>query len=265
MDWHAVVVDGVTYHWTAYPTHYRIEEGPLLPCIALSVVLEPGQGGGVAATFPPEKVVTEGDAIEVVRTALEHGPFPGSVREWPSSLVPFTFDAVYEDSGGRDAIVIRVGPRSVGKNTPMSYGFETTIRGVAFHGADLDGMSAVDPALARAAGFPVEKLTKFVLEGELPCAVSVGGKRIDAPLRFTLDSRGDESVLAVRIDVHGKTCEVADEWFRSPSAFGLGWPRLGASSSAAAPLRSWHGEFEDALLGLARALPSGAHLVACVT
>ncbi len=31
--------------------------------------------------------------------------------------------------------------------------------------------------------------------------------------------------------------------FRSPSASGLGWPRLGASSSAAAPLRSWHCEF----------------------
>ncbi len=32
--------------------------------------------------------------------------------------------------------------------------------------------------------------------------------------------------------------------FRSSSAFGLGWPRLAASSSAASPLRSWHGKFD---------------------
>jgi hypothetical protein len=229
VDWHAFVVDGVTYHWTSYPSHYRVGDGPEVPCVALSVRLHPDGGGGVGNSFPADATVTEVDAIELVRAFLDadRGPFPGSPVSRFTSLVPFAFDATYEDAAGRESIVIRVVRRTWGKGNPSGYAFETTLRGVAFDGVDLETLSPVDA--------PDEWLENFLLAGALPCAITVHGKCIRTALHFTLDLRGANAVVTVRMAVAGETCEVADE------------------------------SFEGALLRLDRVLPAGARLTACVT
>jgi hypothetical protein len=74
--WRRFEIDGETYYWTAYPSQTRIGEGPWSPIEYLTVsraVDTPGVGEG----FPSGAVVTEQNAIDLVRLVKsERGALP---------------------------------------------------------------------------------------------------------------------------------------------------------------------------------------------
>lgn len=156
-----------------------------------------------------------------------------------------SFPGEYEDEHGVEPLEWQLVPST---RAGWAAGFEirTEVRGWILSGGDFNGLE-VDAPVELEADTPVghEKalttdaygsLTGCLLRADLPCTLATHGTREGATVHFTLDlgTPGREA-LELSVDVQGETFRVTDEWF------------------------------EDGLLGLAAALPSGVELIACIT
>jgi hypothetical protein len=73
--WHRFEIDGEAYYWTAYPSETRIGDGPWSPTEYLTVS-RAADTPGVGQGFPSGTVVTEQNAIDLVRLVKsERGRF----------------------------------------------------------------------------------------------------------------------------------------------------------------------------------------------
>jgi hypothetical protein len=70
--WRRFVVDGEPFYWRTYPSKTRKSDGPWKPVENLDVTRIPDTPG-VGRSLPAGAVVTEQDAIDLVRLFKDHG------------------------------------------------------------------------------------------------------------------------------------------------------------------------------------------------
>jgi hypothetical protein len=70
--WRSIDVDGETYYWTAYPSKSKQGDGPWQSIEYLTVSRRPW-APGAGASKPAGTLVTEEDAIELVRYFKQNG------------------------------------------------------------------------------------------------------------------------------------------------------------------------------------------------
>lgn len=156
-------------------------------------------------------------------------------------MQPIVFPGTYQDSSGTEPVEWCIVPSSR-RGWDGRFEIHAEIRGVHVWGADFDGLEAggTAEAASRLALNEAGELANCVLSGELPCTVAVApGETRPSTVRFVLDlqSAADPTLgnLSLACEIDGATYAVSDSWF------------------------------EDGLLRLERAMPSGCQLVACVT